>query len=267
MPTSLRDRVSVDFDDSLAVVRLNRPDKYNALDFPMMNALIDAARLVRRQRDIRAVIVCGQGPAFCSGLDFASVTRQPAKVFRSFLPWFARANRFQRLCLAWRDLPMPVIAATQGYCFGGGFQIALGCDMRISSPDCEFSIMEIEWGLIPDMGASVVLRDLLPLDQALELTLSGRRFSAEEALDFNLITRIEDDPESAARELAASFAERSPSAVAAAKRLLTRTRQGSERRALRRERRGQLGLLLGFNQREAMRARMDKRPPRFRPQR
>jgi enoyl-CoA hydratase/carnithine racemase len=267
MPTSLRDRVSVDFDDSLAVVRLNRPDKYNALDFPMMDALIDAARLVRRQRDIRAVIVCGQGPAFCSGLDFASVMRQPWKVFRSFLPWFARANRFQRLCLAWRDLPMPVIAATHGYCFGGGFQIALGCDMRISSPDCEFSIMEIEWGLIPDMGASVVLRDLLPLDQALELTLSGRRFSAEEALGFNLITRIDDDPESAARELAASFAERSPSAVAAAKRLLTRTRQGSERRALRRERRGQLGLLLGFNQREAMRARMDKRPPRFRPQR
>jgi enoyl-CoA hydratase/carnithine racemase len=267
MPIFLRDRVTLDIDGALAVVRLNRPEKYNALDFAMMDALIDAVRLIRRQRDVRAVIICGDGPAFCSGLDFASVMRRPTRVFRSFLPWLRRANRYQRLCLGWRDLPMPVIAATHGYCFGGGFQIALGCDLRISAPDCEFSIMEIEWGLIPDMGASVVLRDLLPLDQALELTLTGRRFPAEEALERNLITRIEDDPESAARALAARFAERSPSAVAAAKRLLTTTRQGSERRALRRERRGQLGLLLGSNQREAMRARMEKRPPRFCPRR
>jgi len=267
MPTDLRDRVAVEFDGHLGVVRLNRPDKFNALDFAMMDALIEAARRVRRQRDLRAVIVCGEGPAFCAGLDFASVTRQPRKVVGGFLPWFRRANRFQRLCLAWRDLPMPVIAATHGYCFGGGFQIALGCDFRISAPDCEFSIMEIEWGLIPDMGATVVLRDLLPLDQALELTLTGRRFSAPEALDMNLITRIDDDPESAARAMAGEFSARSPSAVAAAKKLLTRTRQGSERRALRRERRVQLGLLFGFNQREAMRAKMEKRPPRFRPRR
>lgn len=264
MTINILDRVSLDFEGHLGVVRLNRPDKYNALDLAMMQALIEAAGRVRRQRDLRAVILCAEGPAFCAGLDFASVTRQPTRILKAFLPWFRRANLFQRLCLVWRDLPMPVIATTQGYCFGGGFQIALGCDFRISAPDCEFSIMEIEWGLIPDMGASVILRDLLPLDQALELTMTGRRFAAAEALELNLITRVDENPEAAARELATTISARSPSAVAAAKRLLTRTRQGSERRALRRERRGQLRLLLGFNQREAMRARQEKRPARFR---
>ena len=263
MQTMIRNRVSINFDGHLAIVSLSRADKYNALDLPMMHALLEAARRVRRQRDVRAVIVRGEGPAFCAGLDFASVTRHPVAVLRAFLPWFRRANLFQRLCLAWRDLPMPVIAVTQGYCFGGGFQIALGCDFRISAPDCEFSIMEIDWGLIPDMGASVTLRDLVPLDVAMELTLTGRRFPATEALELNLISRIEDDPLEAAHELASQIASRSPSAVAAAKRLLTSTRYGSERRALRRERRGQLGILMGANQRETMRAKQEKREPRF----
>lgn len=262
--STLRDRVSIDFDDHLAVVSLNRPEKYNALDLPMMQALVEAARLIRRQPDVRAVILHGHGNAFSSGLDFASVSRQPARVVRAFLPWFGKANLFQRLSLVWRDLPMPVIAVTHGYCFGGGFQIALGCDFRFSTPECQFSIMEIDWGLIPDMGASVMLRDLVALDQALELTLTGRRFAADEALDKNLITRIDHDPLGAAHELANQIASRSPDAIAAAKKLLTSTRQGSERCALRRERWGQLGVLTGANQREAMRARSGKRRPNFR---
>ena len=263
--TTLQDRVSIEFEEHLAVVTLDRAEKYNALDLPMMDALLDAARQIRRRPDVRAVILRGRGKVFCAGLDFASVTRRPRQVLAAFLPWLRRTNRFQRLCLVWRDLPMPVIALTQGYCFGGGLQIALGCDLRISAPACEFSIMEIDWGLVPDMGASVILRDLLPLDQALELTWTARRFSAREALDLNLVTRIADDPQQAARELAATFCEQSPSAITAAKRLLTGTRQGSQRRALRAERWAQLRLLLGANQREAMRARMRGRKPRFRP--
>lgn len=262
---NLHDRVSVEFQHHLALISLDRPEKYNALDLPMMKALIEAARLVRRQPDVRAVILDGNGKAFCAGLDFASVTRQPTRVLRAFLPWFRKANLFQRLSLAWRDLPMPVIAVTHGYCFGGGFQIALGCDFRFSTPDCEFSIMEIEWGLIPDMGASVTLRDLIPLDVALELTLTGRRFNATEALEMNLITHIEVDPREAAHKLATTIAGQSPDAVAAAKKLLTTTRHGSERRALRKERNGQLGVLMGANQREAMRARAENREGRFRP--
>jgi enoyl-CoA hydratase/carnithine racemase len=262
-PINLRDRVAIEFRQHIAVVTLARPDKYNGLDMPMMAALDEAAKLLKKRREIRAVILHGQGPAFCAGLDFASVLRRPGKVVASFLPWWRKTNLFQRLCLGWRDLDAPVIAVTHGYCFGGGFQLALGCDFRISSPDCQFSIKEIEWGLIPDMGASVTLRELLPADQALELTLTGRQFDAREALDKYLVTCIDDDPFSTALALAETIANRSPDAVAAAKHLFQSTRVLSERRALRRERWLQLKLLLGRNQREAMRAKLEKRKPDF----
>ncbi len=264
----IRDRVSIEFQSdsgvSVAVVGLSRPAKYNGLDLDMMRALVEAAGRVRRQPDVRAVILRGEGKAFCAGLDFASVTRRPGRILTAFFPWLRKDNLFQRVCLAWRDLPMPVIAVTHGYCFGGGMQIALGCDFRFSSPDCQFSIMEIEWGLIPDMGASVTLRELVAFDVAMELTMTGRKFGAEEALEMNLISRVDDQPMEAALAFASSIASRSPDAVAAAKRLFRDTRHGTERRALRRERRLQLGLLLGSNQREAMRARLEKRTPLYR---
>jgi enoyl-CoA hydratase/carnithine racemase len=261
---SIRDRVSIEFRQYLAVVALNRPEKYNALDLDMMHALVEAARRVRREKDIRAVIVHGEGKAFCAGLDFASVTRKPARILTAFVPWLRKDNIFQRVCLAWRDLPMPVIAVTHGYCFGGGMQIALGCDFRFSTPDCQFSIMEIKWGLIPDMGASVTLRDLVPVDVALELTVTGRKFHAAEAFELNLISAVADDPMERALALADTITGHSPDAIVAAKRLYRETRHGTERHALRRERRLQLGVLLGANQREAMRARLEKRDPDFR---
>lgn len=260
----IRDRVTVRFDQHIAWVALSRPDKYNALDFDMMHALVEGARRVRKQPGIRAVIVHGEGPAFCAGLDFASATRQPARILAGFLPWHRKDNLFQRLCLSWRDLPMPVIAVTHGYCFGGGLQLALGCDFRFSAPDCSFSVMEIRWGLIPDMGASVALRELVPVDVAMELTMTGRELSADEALALKLISRIEPEPLEAAEAFAKLLAGHSPDAVSAAKRLFRDTRHGSERHALRRERWLQLKVLLGNNQREAMRARLEKRDPDFR---
>ena len=262
--THIRDRVKIECRQHIALVTLDRADKYNGLDMAMMLALDKAARVLRKRRDIRAIVLHGDGPAFCAGLDFASVLRKPGKLVAAFLPWWRKSNLFQRLCLAWRDLDAPVIAVTHGYCYGGGLQLALGCDFRISAPDCQFSIKEIEWGLIPDMGASVTLRELLPADQALELTLTGRQFDAEEALAKQLITRIDDNPLQAALDLADNIATHSPDAVVAAKRLFKTTRVASERRALRRERWLQLKVLLGSNQREAMKARMEKRPPRFR---
>ena len=261
--TTLRDRLTIEYRQHIAVVTLARPDKYNGLDLAMMQALDEAAKILRKRRELRAVVLHGAGPAFCAGLDFASVLRRPGKLASAFLPWWRKANLFQRLCLAWRDLDVPVIAATHGYCFGGALQLALGCDFRISAPDCRFSIMEIQWGLIPDMGASVTLRELLPADQALELTLTGRQFDAKEALAKQLITRIDDDPLQAALALAETISTHSPDAVAAAKRLFQQTRVMSERRALRRERWLQLKVLLGSNQREAMRSRLEKRTPRF----
>lgn len=261
----LRNRVSIEFRQQIARVTLTRADKYNGMDLDMMQALVEAARRVRRQTDVRAVILSGEGKAFCSGLDVASVTRKPARVLARFLPWLRKDNLFQRVSLAWRDLPMPVIAVTHGYCYGAGMQLALGCDFRFSSPDCEFSIMEIRWGLIPDMGGTVTLRDLLPIDVAMELTMTGRKINAPEALDLNLISRIEDQPMAAAEALAELLAQQSPSAIAAIKKLFRQTRHGSERRALRRERALQLRTLLGANQREAMQANFEKRRPKFGP--
>lgn len=262
---NLKNRVTIEFKNQLALVRLNRPEKLNGLDLEMMHALVEAAGHVRRQPDVRAVVLQSEGDAFCSGLDFSSVLKKPARVLAGFLPWWRKGNLFQRMCLDWRDLPMPVIAVTHGYCFGGGLQLALGCDFRISSPDCQYSIMEIEWGLVPDMGATVVLRDLLAQDVAMELAMTGRKLDASEALELGLISRIAPDPAEAALELAQELAGRSPHAIAAIKALFKTTRHGSERRALRRERMAQLKLLMGSNQREAMRAKQEKRQPEFRP--
>jgi enoyl-CoA hydratase/carnithine racemase len=262
---ALRNRVTVEFRQHLAIVSLSREEKYNGLDLDMMYALIDAAKLIRRQRDVRAVILRGDGKAFCAGLDFATVMRKPAGILLAFLPWLRKDNVFQRMCLVWRDLPVPVIAVTHGYCFGGGMQLALACDFRFSTPDCQFSIMEIQWGLIPDMSASVTLRELVAADVAMELTMTGRKFDASEAKSLGLISAVATDPMPAAEALAAQIAERSPHAISAAKRLFRSTGQSSERGALARERRLQLALLLGGNQREAMRANFEKRPPVFRP--
>ena len=262
---TLRNRVTVEFRQHLAIVSLSREEKYNGLDLDMMYALIDAGELIRRQRNVRAVILRGDGKAFCAGLDFATVMRKPAAILRAFLPWLRKDNVFQRMCLVWRDLPVPVIAVTHGYCFGGGMQLALACDFRFSSPDCQFSIMEINWGLIPDMSASVTLRELVAADVAMELTMTGRKFDATEGRALGLISVVSADPMQAAETLAAEISQRSPHAVSAAKRLFRSTGQSSERRALARERRLQLALLLGSNQREAMRANFEKRPPAFRP--
>ncbi|MFN3713868.1 MAG: crotonase/enoyl-CoA hydratase family protein [Alcanivoracaceae bacterium] len=261
---TFRNRVRVDYQGHLAIVSLSRADKYNGLDLDMMHALVDAARAVRRSADVRAVILKGDGKAFCAGLDFATVMRKPAGILAAFLPWWRKDNLFQRMCLAWRDLPVPVIAVTHGYCFGGGMQLALACDFRFSTPDCQFSIMEIQWGLIPDMSASVTLRELVSTDVAMELTMTGRKFDAREGQQLNLLTTVTEDPMAAAMTLAEQISKRSPDAIAAAKKLYRSTRHGSERRALARERRLQLAVLLGSNQREAMRANFEKREPVFR---
>lgn len=263
MSQTIRDRVCIDYQDNIALVRLARADKYNALDLAMLHGLVEAAAVVRKNRSLRAVVLHGEGKAFCAGLDFASVMRKPAGILRAFIPGWRKDNLFQRAGLAWRDLPVPVIGALHGYCFGGGMQLALGCDIRFSSPDCQFSIMEIEWGLIPDMSASVTLRDLLPLDSAMELTLTGRKVDGDEAQQLGLVSHLADDPLAAALSLAKDIANRSPDAIVASKKLLTSSRHIRERRALARERRLQLRLLLGSNAGEARQARLQKRPAQF----
>ena len=159
-------RVNVEIRDAVAYVNLARADKHNALDWDMFCGLVAAAKSLRKNREVRAVILSGEGPSFCSGLDVPSFSKAPSKGLRMFLKFGRMTNLAQRVAWCWRKLPMPVIAVIQGRCYGGGLQIALACDFRYATPNAELSVMEVKWGLIPDMTGSVTLRELLPMDKA-----------------------------------------------------------------------------------------------------
>ncbi|MCO4760858.1 MAG: crotonase/enoyl-CoA hydratase family protein [Myxococcales bacterium] len=245
-------RVDVQTDGAIAVVSLCRPDKHNGMDLQMVDELIAAAATLQRDRQIRGVIVHGQGPSFCAGLDIKSVMGSPARA-----AWAAAAllkptiNRFQKVNLCWRDLSVPVIAAIEGSCFGAGMQLALGADIRFATPDAQLSIMEAKWGLVPDMGGTVLLREVVGRDVALELTWTAKVLSGTEAEDIGLITRVETDPMGAAKALIEEIAQRSPDATAGAKHLFTQAWGADETTALAAERRWQLRMLRSKNQRIA----------------
>jgi enoyl-CoA hydratase/carnithine racemase len=210
--------------DGVATVTMVRSDKHNALDQAMFESLVDAAAQVADDSAIRAVVLHGEGKSFCSGLDVASfMAGQGGTGVLLTRDEGHPANLAQRVTYDWSLVPAPVIAAIHGNCFGGGLQIALGADIRIAAPDAKLSIMEIKWGLVPDMGITQTLPRLIPIDLAKELTFTGRILSGAEASELGLVTRTADDPLSAARELAREIAGKSPDAVRAAKRLYDQT--------------------------------------------
>ena len=230
---SQNDRVIVDIKDGVAVVTLNRGDKYNSLDMDMFHAIDATASELAHNKTIRAVIVRGEGKVFCAGLDIKSVLKNPlnpAKLLKR--EEGELANLAQKVGYLWRQIPVPVIAVTHGVCFGGGLQIALGADFRYTTPDCEFSVMEIKWGLIPDMSGMVTMRELTRIDIAKELTMTGRKFSGVEAAQYGLVTHVCEDPMSAALTFVDSLKARSPDAVVAAKSLLNESWVASEQAAL-----------------------------------
>lgn len=241
---------------------LNRPEKHNAVDWKMMKAWRDTAYTLAKDRSIRAIILRGEGASFCSGLDFASLTKTPQRIAQGFVPW-GRTNLFQEVCRAWRDIPAPVIAVLHGRCFGAGIQLALAADFRYTTPDCEISVLEAKWGLVPDMSGTITLRELVGIDQAKLLTFTGRKILGTEARRIGLVTDASDDPLAAARALAEEICTRSPDSVAVGKKLLQENWFASENKALSRERWLQLGLLLGGNFREAVKANFQKRSPDF----
>ncbi|HAJ42463.1 MAG TPA: crotonase/enoyl-CoA hydratase family protein [Alcanivorax sp.] len=263
---NFQDRVTLAIEGHIATVSLNRPDKYNGLDLEMMRGLVACAKTIKKNRDVRVVILRGEGKAFCAGLDFATVTKTPLKMLLAFTKFgVKKTNLFQQACWAWRELPVPVIAVLHGYCYGGGLQLALAADFRIATPDCELSVMESKWGLIPDMTGTVTLRELVPMDVAKELAMTGRRFDAVEAKTLHLVTQVAEQPEQAARTLADAILARSPDAVSATKALFHSTRHAAEDQAFDQESSLQFKLLRGRNQGEAMAANLKKREPRFRP--
>lgn len=246
-------RVHLEVRDNIAYVTLNRPDKHNGLDEEMLTSLIRTARSIRKDRSIRCVILKGNGPSFCAGLDFGYVAKHPYMVPKFFakLPW-SKENTFQRVAHIWRDLPVPVIAVVHGNCFGGGMQIILACDYRIAEPTTTLSILEMKWGLIPDMSGMVTLSRLARVDIAQELTMTGRFFSGLEGAEYGLISRISENPLAEAEELARTICEKSPDAIAATKYLFKKTWKKDTRMALLWERLTQLRLFAGKNQRIAM---------------
>lgn len=257
-------RVSTEIRDNVAYVTLTRPDKLNGLDFQMFEALISAAKKIERDKDIRAVILQGEGKAFCAGLDFAGVGKTPVKMALNFFRAPGKAtNLYQEVCWAWRELPVPVVAVIHGHCYGGGMQIALACDFRFTTPDAQLSILEAKWGLVPDMSGSVTLRELLGMDVAKRLTMTGEIFDGTRAKELGLVTEVTENPLKAAEELLAQILTRSPDAVAATKALLHRTRHVSPRAAFRIESRFQRKLLMGANHKIAKAAGMAKELPKF----
>ena len=267
----MEERVSISISEGVADVRLVRADKMNALDQAMFEALVAATDRLSKEKGVRVVVLSGEGRAFCAGLDmgrFAAMKEKggngiPGGENRDLTKrTHGQANFAQQAVWGWRQLPVPVIAAIQGVAFGGGFQLALGADMRFLTPDARMSVMEIKWGLVPDMAGTPILASLVRDDILRELTFTGRIFSAQEALQYGLATRLCDDPHAEATQLAREIAGKSPDAIRAAKRMLNNLAVDPAP-ALLAESVQQMKLMGGANQLEAVRANIDKRAPRF----
>lgn len=251
--TTIKDRVSIEIKDEIAFVTLNRGDKLNALDMAMFEAISQAAKQLKKNKDIRAVILSGEGKAFCSGLDVKSMFKNPLAPIKMLVkPGTKISNLAQDVSYLWREVPVPVIAVTHGKCWGGGFQIALGADFRYSTPDCEFSIMESRWGLIPDMAGTIAFRELARIDVIKELTMTAKIFQAAEAKEYGLVTHVCDDPMERAIAFAEEIKKRSPDAIVATKTLFNKTWLGTIKNALNWETKLQRKLIGRHNQRAAI---------------
>jgi enoyl-CoA hydratase/carnithine racemase len=267
----MADRVTIDISGGVADVRLNRPDKVNALDGLMFAALVEAGDTLAADRSVRVVVLSGEGKGFCAGLDIAAFMGAGGNgdgPTASFDLLGGReggriANMAQQVAYTWTEMPAPVIAAVHGVAFGGGIQIALGADIRIVAPDARLSVMEIRWGLLPDMTGLQMLPRLVGLDVAKELAFTGRRISGTEAAQLGLATRVSEDPHGDAMALAAEIAGRNPAAVQASKALLNAAGTRPLGDSFREETRLMTEVIGSPNQMEAVAAELEGRPARF----
>ena len=263
-------RITVTITDGVADVRLNRADKMNALDQAMFDALVATGTRLKTEPGLRAVVISGEGRAFCAGLDmgrFEKMADRSAPAVSNEMRLGPRShgisNGAQYVAMVWREVPVPVIAAVHGVAFGGGFQVALGADLRFVTPDTKMSVMEIKWGLVPDMAGMVLMRELARADVIRELTYSGRVFSGTEAAQMGFATRVCENPHAEAMAFAREIAQKNPDAIRANKRLLALSQQASEAEILQAESTEQIALLGSPNQVEAVSANLQKRAPDF----
>jgi enoyl-CoA hydratase/carnithine racemase len=261
--TSARN-ITCTVDEGVARVWLDRPDKLNGLTLDMLAELTATSHRLAKDKSLRAVVITGAGESFSAGLDFASALEDPRRIAKTFIPsLFRGTNTFQEASWGWRRLPVPVIAVVHGHCYGGGLQIALGADFRFSTPDAQWSVLEAKWGLIPDMSGIRSLTELVGIDTAKLLTMTGETFSGERAKELGLVTEVGADPMAAADELVEQLRTRSPDAVAAAKRLFNDTWTATPRRTFARERAEQLALLVNANTKIAREAAFKRERPVF----
>lgn len=254
MPNSA---VTISIENNIALVTLNKAEKRNALDITMFKALDKVSKDLRKNPLLRAIIVNANGEDFCSGLDIKSVLSNKSSALSLLFKWLpGQANLAQRVSNNWRKIPVPVIMAIHGRCWGGGLQIALGGDFRVANEQATFSVMEGKWGLIPDMGGNLVLREILAKDIALKLTMTAEVISAETALNYGLITEINNDPLQASYALARQISERSPDSVAAVKKLYHSNWFKADWVMLAKESYYQIKVLLGKNQKIAVKKQL-----------
>jgi len=276
MTTSFEDRVTVDVADGIADVRLTRADKRNALDRAMFAGIAAAGEHLKSRRDLRVVVLSGDGRSFCAGLDLSifatlgggdrtgdATGNDEPRGDPGTLTASGVTHLGQQVAWVWQELDVPVIAAIHGHALGGGLQIALGADIRVAHPDTQLSVREVYWGLVPDMTGTLLLAQLVRPDVIKELVFTARIFDAREAAQLGVVTRLSDDPVAAAQDLAVEIAGRSPSAVRASKRLLSRTAVAAAPEQFAAER-AEIGALVGTpDQAEALTAHLEQRPPIF----
>lgn len=269
----MSERIKVEIKDHVADVKLVRSDKMNALDPAMFSALIDTATELNETKEVRAVILSGEGRAFCAGLDMGNFQNMASgggsnpTSTEGGNKLEARThgitNRAQQAVWGWRTLRVPVIAAVHGVAFGGGFQVMCGPDIRIVHPETKLSILEVKWGLIPDMAGTAIMRNLAREDVIRELTYTGRIFSGAEAREFGFATHVSETPYDDAMKLAAEIASKSPTAVQTAKALYNALPDASDAEALLMESVEQDKIMGSPNQIEAVMAGLQKRDGKF----
>lgn len=268
MTEQSQELVNITVKNHVADVQMRRGDKYNALSPAMFKALIEAGEALAKRSDVRVAVLSGEGPGFCSGLDMSSFMAMESSSDTGTVPNIAQpnvrlGNDPQMSAYVWKQVPVPVIAALHGVAYGGGLQVALGADIRLADPNTRFSIMEIKWGLIPDMSITQTIRDLLPLDVAKELTFTGRIFNAAEAEKLGIITSVTEHPYEAAMVMAQTIAAKNPDAIRRAKQLFEEAWHADTNTGLKLEEKLQLELIGSENQREAIKANLAKREPEF----
>ncbi|MGI9360885.1 MAG: crotonase/enoyl-CoA hydratase family protein [Parasphingorhabdus sp.] len=255
-------RVTISVENHIADVRFNRPEKMNALDPEQIDAIIAATDELAQMKDVRAVVLSGNGKGFCAGLDMSSFTSSGTTASLTERS-YGNANKYQHVVLQWRRLPAPVIVAIHGACVGGGLQFASAGDVRIATPDSKLSIMEMRWGLIPDMGSYSTWRSFVRDDILRELTYTNRIFSGEEGKELGFVSHLSDDPHARAMELAAEIAGKNPDAIKAAKRLMNKLPDMNEDEILMMESVEQDKVGGAPNQKEAVMAYLQKRTANF----